>query len=94
MRHLAFRSALILLAYAPAVPAAHAGQEVGNGGNVVVCRDANQKITTVELLDYYEARTELGLAIDLEKPPPIWSKPSRTSWRASISSLLCSPRHW
>lgn len=31
-------------------------KEGGNGGDVIVCRDANSEIKSVELLDYYEAR--------------------------------------
>lgn len=33
------------------------GREAGNGGNAIVCRDANQKIISAELLDFYEAKT-------------------------------------
>ncbi|MEQ1876695.1 MAG: hypothetical protein ABL958_08615 [Bdellovibrionia bacterium] len=36
---------------------ARAGHEVGNGGDVVVCRAPNRNVTSIELLDYYEART-------------------------------------
>jgi hypothetical protein len=32
------------------------GKEGGNGGNAVVCRNGN-RITSIELLDFYEART-------------------------------------
>ena len=32
------------------------GDEIGNGGDVIVCKDENGKITTTELLDFYEAR--------------------------------------
>jgi hypothetical protein len=47
-------------------PASLAGEgSVGNGGNAVVCKDSSGKITSAELLDYYEARTELNFAIDL-----------------------------
>lgn len=31
-------------------------KEGGNGGDVIVCRDGNGDIKTIELLDYYEAR--------------------------------------
>ena len=41
-----------------------AGRE-GNGGNAVVCRDANKKILTAELLDYYEARVMRGMNLTL-----------------------------
>ena len=35
------------------------GYEVGNGGVVVVCRDARDGVESVELLDFYEARLKL-----------------------------------
>lgn len=35
---------------------AHAEGDKGNGGDAVVCRDANGKITSAELLDHYEGR--------------------------------------
>ncbi len=44
---------------------ASAGVEVGNGGDAVVCRNQDQSIKSVELLDYYEARVEKGLKINL-----------------------------
>ncbi len=31
-------------------------KEGGNGGDVIVCRDGNAQIKSIELLDYYEAR--------------------------------------
>jgi len=49
-----------------AVPFAHAGRIVGNGGDVVVCRGANNSILSIELLDFYEARVERGQAIQLD----------------------------
>ena len=55
----------VMLAFL-AASAAHAGQEVGNGGNVVLCRDDQGKTLSIELLDYYEARVELGLTIALD----------------------------
>ena len=42
-----------------------AGDERGNGGDAVVCRDQVGKITKVELLDYYEARVMRNIQIDL-----------------------------
>lgn len=38
---------------------------VGNGGDAVVCRDAGGAITTVELLDFYEARVARGQKLNL-----------------------------
>ena len=43
---------------------AHAGVEVGNGGDAVVCRDPQGQILTAELLDYYEARVNFRWAIE------------------------------
>lgn len=38
-----------------------AGHEVGNGGNVIVCKDTvSKKIASVELLDYFELRQSGG----------------------------------
>jgi len=44
---------------------AEGGKEIGNGGDVVVCRDRNDLITSVELLDFYEARTLRNVHHDL-----------------------------
>lgn len=38
---------------------------IGNGGDVVVCRDANHMIQSVEMLDYYEARVQRGITVEL-----------------------------
>lgn len=48
-----------------AAPNAHAGKEVGNGGQAVVCRDAKGKILSAELLDLFEAENlpEMKLTI-------------------------------
>lgn len=46
---------ILTLAFLSAVKA-FAGTDVGNGGDVVVCKDKNNKITSVELLDFFEAR--------------------------------------
>jgi len=39
---------------------------VGNGGDVVVCRNAVGAVNSIELLDYYEARLERGLLTQFE----------------------------
>jgi hypothetical protein len=44
---------------------AFAGSEGGNGGGGIVCRDSSGQVTSVEILDFYEARTLRGLNIDL-----------------------------
>ncbi len=33
---------------------------VGNGGNVIVCKDAREKVTSVQLLDYFELQQNGG----------------------------------
>ncbi len=38
------------------LPVSGFSKEGGNGGDVIVCRDANAQIKSIELLDYYEAR--------------------------------------
>lgn len=43
--------------------AGHAGVSSSGGGNSVVCRDANKKIISAELLDFYEGRNLNGLNI-------------------------------
>jgi hypothetical protein len=53
---------LILLSHASMT---FAGSEGVGGGNLIVCRDPNKVITSLELLDYYEARTRRKLVIDL-----------------------------
>lgn len=56
----------LLLALGISVAAqAKLGNEVGNGGNAVVCRDRSNLIETVRLLDYYEATLLLELKIDV-----------------------------
>lgn len=45
---------------------ASTGGTVGNGGDLVVCRDPQQKIISTELLDYYEARTLRGIIVELK----------------------------
>jgi hypothetical protein len=42
-----------------------ASKEVGNGGDAVVCRNNAGDITSVELLDYYEARVMRGIEVNL-----------------------------
>lgn len=37
----------------------------GNGGDVVVCRDSGSRVTSIELLDFYEGRFRYGLEPDL-----------------------------
>jgi hypothetical protein len=40
-------------------------REIGNGGDVVVCRNNDGSVKSIELLDFYEARIMRGLQIDL-----------------------------
>lgn len=47
-----------------AMPFTHAGIDVGNGGDAVVCRDASGKMSA-EMLDVYEARTQRNTPLDL-----------------------------
>jgi hypothetical protein len=49
-------------------PMAHAEREVGNGGNAVVCRAANQEITSAHLLDYVEGMVLNDFVVDLGPP--------------------------
>jgi hypothetical protein len=49
------------------VPVFAGGNGVGNGGKGVVCRSANGQVSSVRLLDYYEADVR-GIKIDLGSP--------------------------
>lgn len=51
----------------------------GNGGDVVVCHDAQGAITTVELLDFYEGRSRLGFQVDLA---------SGATWQEKLAGAL------
>ena len=48
------------------------GNETGNGGDVVVCRDHGGQIVSLEVLDLYEARTLRGIVSDLGDPTEAW----------------------
>ena len=48
------------------------GNEVGNGGSAVVCRDTASAITSIEPLDTYEAREIFQLTIDLGVSGMTW----------------------
>lgn len=52
----------ILIGFKIFCSTASAGYEIGNGGLVVVCRNSNLKISSVELLDVYELRQRRGLS--------------------------------
>ena len=46
------------------------GHEAGNGGDVVTCRDKQGNLHSIELLDFYEARTFRNIQYDTERRPP------------------------
>ena len=48
------------------------GGLVGNGGGTVVCRDTKHQIKSIELLDFYEARTLRDMKLDLDRIPGDW----------------------
>lgn len=60
---------LIILVASFAAPAFAGGVTVGNGGNIVVCRDAGGKVTKAELFDLFEGRALKGLNYE-ESPTP------------------------
>ncbi|MCM2321921.1 MAG: hypothetical protein NDJ90_01520, partial [Oligoflexia bacterium] len=74
MNHVTKNLNLTLLAWllctlvAPACFAAGGDHGPGNGGDVVVCRNAAGAIRSVELLDLYEGRTRWGNVADLGGP--------------------------
>jgi|GEM_PF-6295316 len=69
---------LAMLAICPAAHAMkkmvldHEGGRVGNGGGLVVCRNVDQSIRSVELLDYYEARTQRNFHLELSTLSGDW----------------------
>ncbi len=73
---LARLTALATLAILPALAASSlpwgsafaAGGDIGNGGDGVVCRNADGSIRSVEALDIYEAREVYGWKVDLGGP--------------------------
>jgi hypothetical protein len=67
------------------VPAlAGSGNSVGNGGDVVVCRDQQGKITSVEVFDIVEARVLRNLKLDIEPAGRIYLP----TWEGKISVPL------
>lgn len=56
--------AFLLLGMVASVVNAEGGL-VGNGGDVVVCRNTDNSIKSIELLDFYEARIQRGQSIKL-----------------------------
>lgn len=56
---------LFLLIFANAVSVHAGGHDVGNGGDAIVCPNSTDGGVSVELLDYFEARTILKWAVDL-----------------------------
>jgi hypothetical protein len=53
--------AIMNLMFSPIVLSAHAQDRGGNGGGAVVCRDANDQITSAQVLDLYEGTAILGM---------------------------------
>jgi len=51
----------------------YAGNEVGNGGDVIVCKSKTSKIDSVELLDFYEARIQekIEMSTAQNSTPPL-----------------------
>lgn len=68
MKSLVLSLVLVVGSMAPAAMAAESGNDVGNGGDVVICRDAGGRIRSIELLDYFEARTRWGMSVTLGTP--------------------------
>ncbi|MGZ3768182.1 MAG: hypothetical protein ACXVCP_05795 [Bdellovibrio sp.] len=50
------------------LPALAIGNDVGNGGNVVACRDDHNTLKSIELLDFYEARILRGIEANFGGP--------------------------
>ncbi len=63
---------IILVGILLVIFSAQAGTATGNGGHAVVCRNAANKITRVELLDFYEARILRGINHNLDSISGNW----------------------
>ncbi|MGZ3790382.1 MAG: hypothetical protein ACXVLQ_17755 [Bacteriovorax sp.] len=55
---------MFLMALLSSMPS-HAGNDVGNGGNIVTCFNTQGQFKSIELLDFYEARTMRDIQTDL-----------------------------
>ena len=55
----------LLALFAMNFGASASGRDVGNGGDLVICRDGERRIVSAELLDFYEARVLRGIPMDL-----------------------------
>lgn len=53
------------LSFVGSLALAKGGSEAGNGGSSIVCQDSRGQITSVELLDFYEGRTQRGIKVDM-----------------------------
>ncbi len=69
-----FVSTIVMFSVGLAAQTALAGREGGNGGGTVVCRDSGSRILSVELLDFYEARTLRGVETDIHSLPGNWQQ--------------------
>jgi hypothetical protein len=73
MNKLLLNLGILVILLTPHFAFANMGGRVGNGGGLVVCRDsATQAIKSVELLDFYEARTFRGKNLDLQNLTGNW----------------------
>jgi hypothetical protein len=59
---------IVFMSWAMSSQLAFAGNSVGNGGNVVVCKDAAARVTSIELLDYYEGKVLRGITPETGAP--------------------------
>lgn len=71
-------------------------QGVGNGGNVIVCRDSSSEIYSVELLDYFELRQRGG---QLKLNPSLGAYPAILKdlferWKSVAPRRMAQYEHW
>lgn len=77
------------------VHAKSSGHEIGNGGGAWVCREPNQTVRWLELVDLYEAQVEFGLTVP--KPsiaPKLQHKKAIDGLKQSNPRLLLQLQHF
>lgn len=67
-KQMKFLTGIMLLMVLLSTTTSQAGNDVGNGGNIIACWNNQKLLKSIELLDYYEGRTLRGIETDLGSP--------------------------